>query len=274
MSKHSLISAGLGLGLMAASLGANAQMLHSFDYSSMYYGSAAGGAKYVAFMPTSQRAVSNSDYTETAMGAAGVLMLELFQPISGSASTWAYAIGGPVVSAEGMGATTGAWADGSASIAFTANNGIAQTFNFYPGNNASISKAFLANVAGVSGQQCVVNYNAVIDANDQLRLGVTVSPSLAAWSAAAGDLSFYSNSGSTNAVTTIASTAWNAGDVSLAGNFSGTAAGASGFAASTAGTVVGAIVNAHNRCVAVYNSRKSSSTDVITGGSLGMLRLW
>lgn len=270
MSKHSLISAGLGLGLMAASLGANAQMLHTFDYSSMYYGSAAGGAKYVAFLPTLQRGGDPSDSS----GANGVLMLELFQPISGSASTWAYAIGGAVTPAEGMGVTAGAWDGGSTQLDFTANNNIAQEFNFYPGNNASISKEFLATVVGASSQECNITYNAAIDANDQLRLGVTVKPSLAAWAAANADVSFYSNSLSTNAFTTVASTAWNAGDASVPGVFGGASAGASGFAAASGGTVVGAVVNAHNRCVAVYTSRKGSSTDVITGGSLGMLRLW
>lgn len=270
MSKHSLISTVAGLGLMAASMGVNAQMAHTFDYSSMYYGVTANGAKYTAFVPT---------ITRGATGSAGVLMLELFQPAaSTAASTWAYAVGQAAVGPAAGGA--GSASNVSGSLAYTLDNGVATTFNFYPGNNVENSLAFIQPQT-IASQACGVSFNAVIGADDQLRFSsVKVQPENG-WSSMTGDATIQTLAAS-NATATVAlaSTAWNNASVTLPtyGYTGAYAASLSGVgSADTVALGVGgnAAALARNKCVAAYTNRATGGgVTPIIGSGIGSVRLW
>lgn len=265
MSKHSLIGAGLGLGLMAASMGANAQ-LHTFDYSSMFYGAVAGGTKYVAFVPTATRGSSAASE-----GAAGVLMLELFQPVSGTGSTWAYGMGGAVGPVAGGSGGT----DNYNSVVFTAANGLGITNNYYFGDNDSIALAFNQVAVGSSSQACNVAFSAVISNNDQLFISnVNVQPS-AGWTSAGGAVSITASvSGANSTTLAILQADWNNASATLAtyafANVSLTGAGVS--ASGTA--AVNNILKARNNCVPAYNARTSGGGTSLTGQPIGMVRVW
>lgn len=269
MSKHSLISTVAGLGLMAASMGASAQ-LHTFDYSSMYFGSAGTGGKYVAFVPTMSRGAGASD------GAAGVLMLELFQPATGSASTWAYAVGGAVGADAGAGVTTGG-ADVLQTVTWTANNGLANAQNYYFGNNESIKLNFDQAVlaSGVPAMSCNVAFVAEIGTNDQLQFkSVKAAPNHGDWQTAAGVVSVFSNSAGTAAPYTIAQADWDAMSVTTPAVV-GASAKVDGIATSVGGTAATSLINMRNRCVPAYNNRATGGgVTPIVGGGLGFVRIW
>ncbi|WP_153064238.1 hypothetical protein [Acidovorax sp. ST3] len=256
MSKHSLISTVAGLGLMAASMGASAQM-QTFDYGMMFYGNATGGGKYVAFVPTIARDGAGA-------GAANVLMLELFQPASGSASTWAYAIGGPVNATAGGAETV------NLSLPFGATDTTGAMF--LNSANASVGLAFLQNVV-VSSQACNVTFNAEVATDGQLRFfSAAATPSGAL--AATALVSFTSGAGTASATGTIASAEWNAGSATLA-TISGGAAAVAGLATNPANSsaAIAAFSN-RNKCVAAYTARAQGGTPIIGGGQLGMIRIW
>ena len=259
MSKHSLITVAAGLGLMAASLGASAQP-QTFDYGMMFYGNATNGGKYVAFVPTATR-------SSTDAGALAVLMLEMFQPASGSASTWAYAIGGSVGSDAG-GTTAGI------SIGFPGSS-TGSASAFLPSGNASIELAFNQAVV-VSSQACDVTFNAVVGTDAQLRFtDVAATPSGAL--KATNVVSFTSGAGTRSGTGTIASAAWNGGSATLA-TIAGSLAAVAGLATNPANSsaAVAAFAN-RNKCVAAYTSRSQGGASVIgPGGStmLGMTRVW
>lgn len=270
MSKHSLIATGLGLGLMAASMGASAQ-LHTFDYSSMYYGAVAGGSKYVSFVPTLVRGGANT-------GAAGVLMLEMFQPVSGSASTWAYALGGAVDAAAGGSNTDGVYQ----SVSFSADNGLGVTQSHYFGNNGTISHAFSQSVT-VSSQACQVTFAAHIGTNDQLAFTNVFAKPLN--SISASDVVSLTTSGT--GTVTIGSAAWNNASaaivssyaanasLSISGLLSATSTGAGDtvtYAAS--GTAVNGLLGARGRCVPAYTARAAGSGTTITGETIGLVRIY
>lgn len=259
MSKHSLISTVAGLGLMAVSMGASAQM-QTFDYGMMFYGNVTGGGKYVAFVPTIVRENTVGN------GAANVLMLEMFQPLSGSASTWAYAIGGPVDSvAGGVSASTMA-ADLSLPFGTETSGGM-----FLNTANNSIGLAFLQNVV-VSSQACNVTFNAEVATDGQLRFaGAQATPSGAL--SAAGVVS-YSYGAAGASTSTIAQADWNAGSATIAPPTG--AVSIAGLATSPTGTGAAAIAafTNRNKCVVAYNARAQSGTTIIGGGQLGMIRIW
>jgi hypothetical protein len=267
MSKHSLISTGLGLGLMAASMGASAQ-LHTFDYSSVYYGSASGGGRYVAFLPTATRGDSSSSF-----GANGVLMLDMFQPLSGSGSTWAFALGGPVGLEAGWGSDSTLGTAISQNVSWSAGNGLSNNQIFYFPNNEAISMAFNLPVT-ISSQACNVTFAAAIGTNDQLAFeSVEAQPSsLANWASATAAVSVMSGS-LTAPVATMAQSAWNAGSVSMSA-YAGTALTVAGLATSVGGSVVAAMLAGRNKCVPAYASRATGGGSIITGGSVGMIRIW
>lgn len=269
MSKHSLISTVAGLGLMAASMGVNAQMAHTFDYSSMYYGVTASGAKYTAFVPT---------ITRGATGSAGVLMLELFQPAaSTAASTWAYAVGQAAVDsvAGGQGANSA-----SGSLAYTLDNGVAATFNYYPGNNVSNSLAFVQPQT-ISSQACGVSFNAVIGADDQLRFSsVKVQPENG-WSSMTGDATIQTLAASNvTATVALASAAWNNASVTLptygyTGAYAASLSGAGSADTVALGVGGNAAALARNKCVAAYTNRATGGgVTPIIGSGIGSVRLW
>jgi len=266
MSKHSLISTGLGLGLMAASMGASAQM-HTFDYSSVYYGSASGGGRYVAFVPTATRGASSASE-----GASGVLMLDMFQPASGSGSTWAFAIGAGVGPAAGLGSTGASGAGLSQSVTWTAGNGLANDQVYYFPNNEAISMAFNQAVT-ISSQACDVTFAAAIGTNDQLAFnGVQAQPNgLANWSSASADVSVSTGTGVQAA--TLAQSAWNAGSGSLSA-YAGLSVTVSGLAGALAGSQVAAMISGRNKCIPAYTARATAGGSIITGGSVGLIRIW
>ena len=260
MSKHSLISTVAGLGLMAASMGVSAQSSMTFDYSMMFYGNATGGGKYIAFVPTSARAMDA--VPAEVPGAQAVLMLDLFQPATGSASTWAYAVGGPV----GL-VAAGAAASDSLDVGFGSA--------YLHGSNNSIEMSF-AQAVVVSSQACNVTFNAQVDTNNQLRftdIGAAPSGALSA----TGRVDYkYALAGASSS--TIAATDWNAGSASLALP-TGAVEITAGLATNPVGTgtpATTAFTN-RNKCVAAYTSRAQGGATVIGPGgpvTLGMTRIW
>lgn len=274
MSKHSLISTAAGLGLMAASMGASAQM-HTFDYSMMYFGSAATGGKYVAFVPSMTR-----DSVAT-NGSSGVLMLELFQPASGSASTWAYAIGGPVDSVAGAGVVSDSGVGLPQTVAWTANNGLAMSQNFYFGNNESIKLGFAqaAVATGTPALNCNVSFTAEIGTNDQLFFkNVAVKPDITAWASAAAEVSVYSHSSLTSPTYKIAQTDWekmSATTPLIAGASAKVVGVGAAGTDSVIGTDAGALISARNRCVPAYTNRATGGgVTPIVGSGIGFVRIW
>lgn len=272
MSKHSLIATGLGLGLMAASMGASAQ-LQTFDYSSMYYGAAAGGSKYVSFVPTIVRGAGASD------GAAGVVMLELYQPLTGSASTWAFALGGAVGSAAGGagGTATRVYKE----ISLTAENGLAISADHYLGNVVEISHAF-TQLQTVSSQACQVTFAAVIGTNGQLAFK-SVEAQPVDFNSATADVIITTGTGP---AVTISESDWNnaskafplsyAGNSSFAATGLVTAIGSASVAGESAAKVlaVNSLLTARGRCVPAYTARAAGSGTTITGDSIGMVRIY
>lgn len=260
MSKHSLISTVAGLGLMAVSMGASAQM-QTFDYGMMFYGNVTGGGKYVAFVPTIVRENTVGN------GAANVLMLELFQPLSGSASTWAYAIGGPVDSVAGGVSNSTMAVDLSLPFSDSTSGGM-----FLNTANNSIGLAFLQNVV-VSSQACNVTFNAEVATDGQLRFtGAAAEPSGALKAVAA--VTYTYGPAAATSTANIAQADWNAGSATIAPPTG--AVSIAGLATSPTGTgaaAVAAFTN-RNKCVAAYNARAQSGTTIIGGGQLGMIRIW
>ena len=266
MSKHSIVSVGLGLGLMAASLGASAQALHTFDYSSVYFGSAVGGNKYVSFVPTMDRGAATK-------GAAGVLMLEFYQPNSGTASTWAFALGGPVdKAAGGSGADAiGVYTD----VAMTVHNGLALSRNYFFGDVVSISHAFNQEVV-VSSQACNVTFAALIGSNDQLAFG-SVSAAPVGWVTANGIVSVQTGVVATQSFI-IASDVWNNASATLVSNYAlNSSLGLTVPAAAStvyASAAVNAMLAARNKCVPAYTARASGGGTTIIGDPVGMVRIY
>ncbi len=257
MSKHSLISTGLGLGLMAASMGASAQ-LHSFDGGMMYFGATSGGNKYVAFVPQMSRAAGG--------GAAGVLMLEMFQPATGTASSWAYAIGGSVGDAAG-----GTGSTATVGSTWTANNGITYSGTWYFGDNIALTHQF-SNEATVSSQVCNVSFVASLGTQDQLFFtNVTVVPD--DWNSATAVVSITTSTAASHTMS-VAQAAWNNASATLA-TFGFSGASISGIATSVSGSAnVNNLLGARNKCVTAYTGRTGGTTATIVGSPPGLIRLW
>lgn len=260
MSKHSLISTGLGLGLMAASMGASAQ-LHSFDGGMMYFGAAAGGNKYVAFVPQMARG---------AAGAAGVLMLEMFQPTSGTNSSWAYAIGGAVDAAAGG---TGSGGSGSATITGQAANGLGYSGTYFFGDNAAISLAF-SNEATISSQVCNVSFVASIGTQDQLFFtNVTAQPD--DWNSASAAVSLTTATGGAGSTMSVAQALWNNASATILASVGASNASISGIATTVSGSAaVNSLLSARSKCVTAYTGRSGGTGTTIVGSPPGMIRLW
>lgn len=271
MSKHSLIATGLGLGLMAASMGASAQV-HTFDYSSMYYGATAGGSKYVSFVPTIVRGIASDSE-----GAAGVLMLELFQPVSGSASTWAFALGG-VVGSDAGGAGTDA-VDNASIFPFTANNGAAVGGFRYLGDVVSISHGFSQSVT-VSSQACQVTFAAVIGTNDQLAFTSVAASPVSGVVAVGGGVSLTTGPTGAGSAYTLAANLWNNASATIVSSYATNTAmsmvgiSSGGAATTLTGSAVNAALQARGKCVPAYTARASGGGTTITGETIGLVRIY
>lgn len=279
MRAHFLISSGLCGGLMALSLGLNATPnVHSFDYASMYVNATASGVSYANFIPTATRSGAGI------AGAANVLMLELYQPASGSASTWAYALGGAVSHADAVGSDG---ANNGMAAAYTNYNvaSVTQNFSVYPGvMNESVSLSFTQGVTA-SSQACNVTFSAVLDANDQLKFShISVIP--AGWVAVNQNVyvptgattthssNFVSIASNTfNAITTVSSLA----SIPTNGVYTKLYSDTAG-AGSTAGPTTTGAGALFNKCLAAYTTRAAAGISANLfgggGGSGTLLRFW
>lgn len=271
MSKHSLIATGLGLGLMAASMGASAQ-LHTFDYSSMYYGATAGGSKYVSFVPTLVRGAGANT------GAAGVLMLEMFQPVSGSASTWAYALGGAISAAGGGSGAVSAAANYSA-FEYTVDNGLAVTAAHFLGDVVTLSHPFSQTVT-VSSQACQVTFAASLGTNDQLAFTNVRAQAVGGYTAP-DSISITTATGGAGSSFTIASGLWNNASATMVSSYATNTAfsmigiaDTAGAASTLTGTAINAALTARGRCVPAYTARATGGGTTITGESIGLVRIY
>jgi hypothetical protein len=274
MSKHSLISVGLGLGLMAASMGASAQ-LHTFDYSMVYYTAASGGAKYTMFVPTAARAAAG------VKAAASVIMLDFFQPSSGTTNSWAFALGGAVNAvAGGAGANAG---DNSSGQIFGAANGAKFTETHYFGDNIAIGQSFLQQQT-ISSQVCNITFSASIGTNDQLLFNNVNVRGSDFSNTANADVTIFTTGAAPGAnVETILQAAWNNQSVTLRTYAASVSFQVSGLATSiSSGTnsafavsSYNALVTARNKCVPAYTARAAGFGTSIDGVTpLGMIRVF
>lgn len=270
------------MGLMAASLGAAAQQLHTFAESAIYYKIQGSAVNYFAFLPNK---------------ASGVVFLDLYN--SGTVSSWAYGIGnmptdtiqgGPVWSINVTGAS-----DSSIPLSFaTYNNGgvaggstIAATgasfsinSTWYGGGTASQTLAFLQPTT-ISSQACNVTFVASLGTDDYLQFpsaNFTVEP-VGFPTISDGSAIFRISSGtSTSNTSGIGSAAWNA----LAAAYKATtslptfSAISSGTAASDAVAVLAnSAFTRFNLCTTAMTKRTALNE---AGGSIGakagMMRLW
>lgn len=280
MRVHSLIKTGLGAGLLAASLGVVSATpnFHSFDYSSIYYTSSTSGVNYNVFVPTAERSGAGIS------GASGVVMLELYQPGSGSASTWAYAVGNAVSATAAIGSDS---AGNAVTANYTNYNAASLTVAFavYPGvQNETVSLSFSQGVTA-SSQACNVSFSAVVDGNDMLKYNnITVKPN--GWVAvnknvyvATGATTTHSSnfisvaSDTFNAITTVSSLA----SIPTNGDYRTLYSDTAG-AGSTAGPTTTGAGALFNKCLAAYTARAGGTTNIQplfgTAGATGALRLW
>lgn len=284
MSSHSIVKTGLGIGLMAASLGASAQ-LHSFSQPMFFTKSTGTATNYVAFIPSINGP------------AAGLIYMEMLQ--SGSVSTWAYGLGG-AVSAAGGGALWSVSASKSTNSdnaqSFTAHSldvlgvasgvnwgststGASQNFStsWYGGDTASISMSF-AQVQTVSSQACGVSFVASIGTDDYLLFtNFTIQPTNWMASLSASDsVSYRTKSGTTASDTlSIGSAAWNAANFSATSAFPTFAAFSVPAAGAGAQTIAMSVITKANLCTAGYTAKAALNAAGSTiGARAGMMRLW
>lgn len=282
MNKHSIIKTALGTGLMAASLAASAAAIHSFTTPMAYYKLDGAKVNYVAFVPSGPQTGFQ--------GAAGVIMLELYN--SGSVSTWNFAMGGAPTNASGAGA---AWTDG-AGVSFTAPgypitsaNTIEYSVaanNFSFGDTQTISLEF-TQAPVISSVACNVTFAASIGTDDYLQFkNFTVQPAF--WSDVTKTFgtAATNNLKATGVVTysggtvtgTIASDTWNSPNFSATSRFSGTIS----VPVATGGNVVSSMqtfgassITKANLCTNAYTAKNAlNSAGSTIGGKEGMMRLW
>lgn len=283
MSNHSIVRAGLGLGLMAASLGASAQ-LHTFAEPMIYYKVNGSAVTYVAFLPK--------------IDDAAVVVIDLYQ--SGTISTWAFGIGAAPDAAAGgalwsYSASNSTQSNNAGSFTNKFYNGVGQSSgvnwgttstgvsqnassSWYGGDTQSVSMAFAQDFT-ISSQVCNVTYTVNIGTDDVMRyVGFNVAAS--GFQTASDSVSWRTKSG-TSATDTASSgsAAWNA----LA-NFSVTRAFPtftfSAFSIPNAAngatqTVAATGLTKGNLCTNVYTNKNAlNSAGNVIGGATGLIRLW
>lgn len=133
MVNHKAIKTGIGLGLMALSLGASAA-LHTFGKDMIYYKVTGARVDYAAFLPSGAGASDS------------VIMLDVLQ--SGTLSTWNYAIGGVLGTAPSTGTYYTASTAGAGTSPITFTSSISSSY-FTTGFLASYNANY-ANAGGSS----------------------------------------------------------------------------------------------------------------------------
>lgn len=273
MSKHSVVKAGLGLGLMAASLGASAQ-LHTFAEPMIFYKVSGASVNYVAFLPN--------------IYDSGIVMLDLFQ--SGSISTWNFGVGGAVDAAAGgqvwsftasagtSGSFTSVYYDplGRVSTASTAAGSPASlSSSWYGGNASTLSMAFMQQQT-ISSQACNVTFGVSVGTDDYMRYGAfTIAPGN--WPTASANVTFRTKSGaSATDTTTMAFGDWNAINFSATSAFPTFSAYSVPNAANGAANqvAVSALTKA-NLCTNIYTTKSAlNAAGNVIGATTGLMRLW
>lgn len=290
MIKHMAIKAGIGLGLMAASLGVNAD-LHTFGKQSIYYKVTGSRVDYAAFLP------SGNQQTDS------VIMLDVLQ--SSTISTWNYAVGGGLNLAAAISGvnsaststitnSTGGGASGFSNFSGPAGGqvwkatGVVTSYaqdgsigtltlsTFYGGDTRALSLSF-TEVVTASSQACNMTFHASLDTNDYLQFtNVTVQPS--GWPSATAGVSYRTKSGTVAGDTaSIASNVFN--DYNAAGgtsSFYTFSAWSIPLATAAGNTVaVSALSTPFNKCNAPAVARTATNSAGNTiGGKGGMMRLW
>lgn len=269
MNKHALVQSGMGLGLMAVSLGAQAQSFHSFDQPMMFFANVTGGTKYLAFMPS---LIGRTN----AAASPGVVMLELFTPSSGTTNSWGFNYDGGAVVANDGGAAV-------ASVSFTNTDATAVLGDskvFFIGYTGAISRDFSEAKAGLSSAVCSQTFTASIDTAGDLRFVVNAG----AWNGAGGAANSatvaagvsitFSVSGANSTTSSFATSAFNQVlSASIPTNaFSGFSI--SGLQTALGSTAATAYISNRNKCVPVYTGRVTTLGTDIQGNSLPYNRLW
>lgn len=272
MSKHSVVKAGLGLGLMAASLGVSAQT-HTFAEPMIYYKVNGSAVNYVAFLPNAQD--------------SAIVMLDLYQ--SGTISTWAFGVGGavnnttaggPVWSFGATGGDSGSFNNvyydvlGRASTASFADTTGGGSSSWYGGGSQALSMAF-AQQQTISSQACNVTFGVDIGTDDYMRYGAfTISPS--GWPTASAAVSFRTKSGATASDTdSMASGAWNGLNFSATSAFPTFSAYSVPNAAGAGNTVAASAITKGNLCTSIYTTKSAlNAAGNVIGATTGLMRLW
>ncbi|MBS4096882.1 MAG: hypothetical protein KGZ83_08630 [Sulfuricella sp.] len=280
MIKHTAIKAGIGLGLMAASMGVSAD-LHSFGKSSIYYKVSGTRVDYAAFLPSGNQA------TDT------VIMLDVLQ--SSTISTWNYAVGGalgaPVSSTNtGSVSTSANWIgsySGTAGGQVWRGTGVLSSFDaqavmgtvsvstYYGGDTRALSLSFTELVTA-SSQACNMTFSAQFNTDDYLQFtNLTISPS--GWPAATGNVVWRTKSGTsasdTASIDSAVFNAYNAVSTSSFATFSAWTIPIAGNATNT--VAVSAISAPFGKCNAAYAMRTDTNKAGSTiGGKGGMMKLW
>lgn len=259
MSKHSLVKTSLGVGLMAASLGASAAEIHSFAEPMLYYKASGTSVNYVAFVPS--------------LLTPAVLYLDLFQ--SGTISTWAYG-----VNAAGAGAAAGgaAWtATGTVSYAdIIGNTATTASSTWYGGDTASVSMTF-AQTPTISSQACGVSFAVSLGSNDYMQYtNFTIQPADWPTFSGASSVTYRTKSGTTAGDTaSLGSAAWNALNASATSAFPTFSAYSIGTAMSDAATYAASRITKFNLCTTAYTAKAAlNSAGNMIGGQAGLMRLW
>ncbi len=286
MIKHMAIKAGIGLGLMAASLGASAD-LHTFGKQSIYYKVTGSRVDYAAFLPSGNQA------TDT------VIMLDVLQ--SSTISTWNYAVGGALALANaGADSTkTGSVSTSTGSTSYITGfsgpaggqvwrgTGVLSSFDaqgvlgtvtvstYYGGDTRALSLSF-TEVVTASSQACNMTFHASLNTDDYLQFtNVTVSPS--GWPAATDSVSYRTKSGTTASDTaSIGSAAFNAYNAASTSSFYTFTVWTVPIVGAAANTVaVSALSGPFSKCNAPAVARTATNSAGNTiGGKGGMMRLW
>ncbi len=280
MSKHSIVKAGLGVGLMAASLGAMAQ-LHTFAEPSIYYKLNGGAVNYIAFVPNN---------------TAGVVFLDLYN--SGTVSSWAYGIGNlPDAAAGGVVWSVNVSGPSNSSIPLSfatydaygvaggqtlAATGASFSINstWYGGGTAALSMAFIQPTT-ISSQACNVSFVASMGTDDYLQFpsaNFTIAP-VGFPTISAGSAIYRISSGtSTSNTSGIAFGDWNALSAAYKATtslptFSAISSGTD--AAAAVAVLANSAFTKFNLCTGALTKRTALND---AGGSIGakagMMRLW
>lgn len=300
MSQHTLIRAGAGVGLLAASLGAAAQDLSSFGRPMAFMRIEAGKTTYAAFMPW---------YDVTGNGGP-VIFLDLGQ--SGTQSTWAFGVGNADTApanrsiwagSEGLWPIVGSnmtWWERMSNTSTSASQSL--SFSFFGGDPGSKKLADINYSTVVSSVSCDVTMDASIAADGYLKWsGIVVQPSKwTTWQSSITDNSTYAlmvTSGVTSGTSSVSFTTFNsAGLASITGDKSfptfshtriyksnadlGTITAFTVFstmstATASYHTINSSIVKQWNNCLTVWRGRDAQNqTSAALGGKQGFMRIW